>query len=139
MATPVPVDRPSQPRRGQRQGGVQDRYQPIFLLGRGGMGTVEVALERGSAGLERVVALKRLLPEQARDHRHKEMFLREARLAALLRHPNVVHAYAFGELYGELFLAMEYVEGETLAHVVSTMRDRAAGPLEPAMAAFLLA
>ena len=92
------------------------------------MGTVEVALERGAEGFERVVALKRLLPEQARDPRHKEMFLREARLAALLQHPNVVHAFAFGELYGELFLAMEYVEGETLARVPRRRRgEREAG------------
>jgi serine/threonine-protein kinase len=84
------------------------------------MGTVEVALERGANGFERIVALKRLLPEGARDPRHKEMFLREARLAALLAHPNVVHAYAFGELCGDPFMAMEYVEGEPLSHLLRT-------------------
>src|SRR5262249_45416988 len=121
MATPVPAHSedvagafPRDPRRSRpsRAGGVEDRYRSLFVVGRGGWGAVEVALERGHAGFARIVALKRLLPEQARDPRHKEMFLREARLAALLRHPNVVHAFAFGELYGELFLAMEYVEGE---------------------------
>ncbi len=76
------------------------------------MGTVEVALERAEKGSERVVALKRLLPEGARDPRRKEMFLREARLATLVTHPNVAHAFAYGNLQGELFMAMEYVEGE---------------------------
>ena len=140
MATPVPaVPVPDIPRRTTRPGGVEDRYRSLFVIGRGGMGTVEVALERGAGGFERVVALKRLLPEQARDPRHKEMFLREARLAALLKHPNVVHAFAFGELYGELFLAMEYVEGETLSHVLSAVRERDAGRLDPALVAFVLA
>jgi serine/threonine protein kinase len=142
-ATPAPaVPVHDVPRRTTRPGGVEDRYRSLFVIGRGGMGTVEVALERGPEGFERVVALKRLLPEQARDPRHKEMFLREARLAALLQHPNVVHAFAFGELYGELFLAMEYVEGETLAHVLTTARGGAQGegqPLDPAVVAFVLA
>src|ERR1019366_6263570 len=102
MATPVPaVPVPDIPRRTTRPGGAEDRYRSLFVIGRGGMGTVEVALERGPGGVERVGALKRLLPAAERDPRHKEMFLREARLAALLKHPNVVHAFPFGELYGE--------------------------------------
>jgi serine/threonine-protein kinase len=102
------------------------------------MGSVEVALEvRGREG-ERVVALKRLLPEGARDSRHKEMFLREARLAALLAHPNVVHAFAFGELAGELFIAMEYIEGEPLSHVLRAAQT-SGRRLAPALVAFLLA
>jgi eukaryotic-like serine/threonine-protein kinase len=121
-----------------RPGGVEDRYRSLFVIGRGGMGTVEVALEQGAEGFERVVALKRLLPEGARDSRHKEMFLREARLAALLAHPNVVHAFAFGEIYGELFIAMEYVEGEPLSDVLRTARDRDCG-LAPGLVAFVLA
>ncbi len=102
------------------------------------MGTVEVAIERSQDGFERLVALKRLLPEGARDRRHKEMFLREARLAALLVHPNVVHAFAFGELYGELFLAMEYVEGEPLSRVLSAARS-ANTTLDPTLVAYVLA
>src|SRR5271166_3316751 len=139
MATPAPaVPVPDAPRRTTRAGGVEDRYRSLFVVGRGGMGAVEVALERGLAGFERIVALKRLLPEQARDPRHKEMFLREARLAALLKHPNVVHAFAFGELYGELFLAMEYVEGETLTRVLAAGRGEKRG-VDPATVAFVLA
>ncbi|HEX4513012.1 MAG TPA: serine/threonine-protein kinase, partial [Polyangiaceae bacterium] len=90
------------------------RYQPLFVIGRGGMGTIEVAAESSGA----VVALKRMNPG-VRDRRHADMFLREARLATLLNHENVVHAFAFGEQDGELLIAMEYVEGETLASLLS--------------------
>jgi serine/threonine protein kinase len=117
---------------------VEDRYQSLFVIGRGGMGSVEVALERGEGGYERIVALKRMLPETSRDARHKEMFLREAKLAALLAHPNVVHAFSFGELHGELFLAMEYVEGEPLSDVLAVARDKEGG-LVAALAAHVLA
>ncbi len=116
-------------------------YQSLFVIGRGGMGSVEVALERGPDGFERVVALKRLLPESARDPRRKQMFLREAHLASLLTHRNVVHTLAFGELGGELFLAMEYVEGEPLSRVLGSEgapgeKGRALGP---ALVSYVLA
>jgi serine/threonine-protein kinase len=115
-----------------------DRYRPLYAIGRGGMGIVEVALEQGENGFERVCALKRLLPEGARDKRHTEMFLREARLAALLSHPNVVHGFAFGEVDGEFFLAMEYVEGETLARLLTTLREKKE-KLPAGLAAFIVA
>ena len=98
-----------------------DRFEPLFVIGRGGMGSVEVAAEHGVAGV-RVVALKRLLPH-VKDRRHVAMFLREARLAALLDHKNVVHALAYGEHDGELLFAMEYVEGETLASLLERRRS----------------
>ena len=115
---------------------VLDRYRPLYVIGRGGMGTIEVAIDTGSRG---VVALKRMLPG-VRDRRHADMFMREARLATLLNHENVVHAFAFGEQDGELLIAMEYVAGETLARLQS---DRNVGgapkgiPLDVAM--FVLA
>lgn len=115
-----------------------DRYRSLYAIGRGGMGVVEVALEQGENGFERVCALKRLLPEGARDKRHTEMFLREARLAALLSHPNVVHGFAFGEVDGEFFLAMEYVEGETLSRLLNTLRDKKE-KLSAGLAAFVVA
>ena len=99
-----------------------ERYQPLYAIGRGGMGTIELAVERGGSG---VVALKRMLPA-VRDRQHESMFQREARLATLLNHPNVVHAFAFGEHDGELVIAMEYVEGETLA----SLREKKALPLD---------
>ena len=104
------------------------------------MGTVEAALElqvdgaseegaaagegqAEGAGYERVVALKRLLPDAARDARRVEMFLREAKLARMLDHPNIVRAYDYGEVDGELFLAMEYVEGQALSRVLKALAE----------------
>lgn len=114
------------------------RYLSLFGVGRGGMGLIEVALARGPQGFERIVALKRLLPEATRERRHADMFLREARLAAQLQHPNVVHAFDFGELGGEYFLAMEYIEGETLARVVD-VASRPGRGVDPVLAAHILA
>ncbi len=110
-----------------------DRYRPLFVIGRGGMGKVEAAVERGVAGT-RVVALKRLLPH-VKDRRHTDMFLREARLAALLDHKNVVHALAYGQHDEELLFAMEYVEGETLSTLLGALRR----PLPPEVSAWILA
>ena len=103
--------------------GLSARYRSLFVIGRGGMGTVEAALEIQKEGFERVVALKRLLPDSARDARRVEMFLREARLAAMLDHTNVVRAFDYGEIDGELFLAMEYVEGQALSRVLRALHD----------------
>jgi serine/threonine-protein kinase len=115
------------------------RYRSLFEIGRGGMATIEVALERSSAGFERIVALKRLHPHSARERRQTEAFAREARLAVWLVHPNVVHAFDFGETDGELFLAMEYVEGESLSTMIRAARDRSSGPLPPEIVASILA
>ncbi len=101
------------------------------------MGRVDLALER-AGGVERIVALKRIRRELANNERNVDLFLREARLAALISHPSVVHTLAFGDGGGELYLAMEYVDGETLSAVLE--RARAAGtPLEPALALHILA
>jgi hypothetical protein len=102
------------------------------------MGRVEVALQRSGAGFERIVALKRLLPRGPRDARQVQMFLREARIATLLTHPNVVHAFSFGEAEGELFLAMQYVDGEPLSRVLAAAMATSGG-LEPVVVAWVLA
>ncbi|MBX3219423.1 MAG: protein kinase [Labilithrix sp.] len=122
---------------------VKAPYRSLFVLGRGGMGSVEAALspldeDDDTSRRQRVVALKRLLPDAARDRRRAEMFLREARLAAMLDHPNVVRAYDYGEIDGELYLAMEYVEGQPLSRVLSAL-EAAGERMPPAVAAWLLA
>jgi serine/threonine-protein kinase len=99
---------------------VGGRYRSLFVVGKGGMGSVEAALQESG---DRVVALKRLLPDAARDRRRVDMFLREAKLAAMLSHPNVVTAYDYGEIDGELYLAMEYVEGQPLSRVLRALAE----------------
>ncbi|HVP00502.1 MAG TPA: protein kinase [Bryobacteraceae bacterium] len=86
-------------------------YRILSTLGQGGMGEVFLAED---TTLHRKVALKVLLPEVARDSDKLKRFLQEARAASALSHPNAAHIYEIGEENGRHFLAMEYIEGETL-------------------------
>ena len=95
---------------------VVGRYELVRPLGHGAMATVDLAHD---VELDRPVALKRLAENLARDKDLRRRFLREARLAARLAHPNVVRVFDVGEDDGRPFIAMEYVEGETLAELVA--------------------
>ncbi len=95
---------------------VAGRYELVRALGHGAMATVDLARD---VELDRPVALKRLAENLARDEDLRRRFVREARLAARLAHPNVVPVYDVGEDDGRPFIAMEYVEGETLAELVA--------------------
>jgi serine/threonine protein kinase len=108
---------------------VAGRYELVRPLGHGAMATVDLALD---VELDRPVALKRLAENLARDEDLQRRFAREARLAARLAHPNVVRVFDVGEDDGRPFIAMEYVEGETLAELVARRRR-----LSPAEAATL--
>ncbi len=96
---------------------IAGRYRVERPLGHGAMSTVDLALD---VELDRQVALKRLAENLARDDDLRSRFKREARLAARLAHPNVVQIYDVGEDdEGRPFIAMEYVEGETLAELLA--------------------
>jgi serine/threonine protein kinase len=86
-------------------------YRVLSVLGSGGMGIVFKAED---PGLKRLVAIKAILPKIAKDASAKERFLREARLAARFKHENVVGIHQVGEENGAMFLAMEFLEGESL-------------------------
>jgi serine/threonine-protein kinase len=88
------------------------RYTVERTLGGGGMAVVYLALDRE---LDRPVAIKVLAGHVLGDEAFRERFVREARMAARLSHPNVVSIYDTGEDDGRPFIVMEYVEGETLA------------------------
>jgi hypothetical protein len=111
-------------------GAVVGQYRIDGLLGSGGMGTVYLAEH---LVLHSQVGLKVLRPDLAQDPDFRERFLREARSAASLDHPNVVPMYDAGEAAGSLFIAMRYVEGTDLARVLATEGD-----LEPARAIAIL-
>ncbi|MFH1745677.1 MAG: protein kinase, partial [Planctomycetota bacterium] len=87
-------------------------YKIIGMLGRGGMGIVLKAYEES---LNRTVALKILRPELAGDLNIVRRFEREAKAAAALRHPNIVTVHAVGSERGTHFIAMEYINGPSLA------------------------
>ncbi len=89
----------------------------IELLGKGGMGAVYKARQRG---LDRVVAVKILPPEVGRDPAFAERFTREARALAHLNHPNIVTVYEFGHVDGLYYLIMEYVDGVNLRQAIQT-------------------
>jgi eukaryotic-like serine/threonine-protein kinase len=94
------------------------RYVLYDAIASGGMATVHFARMIGPVGFNRTVAVKRLHPHFADDPEFVSMFLDEARLAARIRHPNVVPTIDVVALKGELFLVMDYVPGETLARLV---------------------
>jgi tRNA A-37 threonylcarbamoyl transferase component Bud32 len=91
----------------------------IELLGQGGMGAVyKVRQPR----LNRFVALKILSPEKQNDPQFAERFEREARALAWLTHPNIVTVYDFGEMQGNYYLLMEFVDGMTLRQLLQARR-----------------
>ena len=102
---------------------VNDRYRVERSIGRGGMAEVFLAHD---ILLDRPVALKVLFPEYAIDPNFVERFRREAQSAAALTHPNIVAVYDWGKVNATYFIAMEYVEGKTLA---TLLKER--GPLSP--------
>lgn len=86
-------------------------YVVYERLGMGGMATVHRAKKRGIAGYERGVALKRLLPHLAEDQEFIKSFVREAKLASMLVHPNIAQIYEFNRVGSTYYIAMEHVEG----------------------------
>ena len=95
-------------------------YKVLSLLGRGGMG--EVYLARDSR-LDRKVALKILPADLAANQDRMRRFVQEAKAAAALNHPNIAHIYEIGEADGVNFIAMEFIDGQTLRQCILDLRQ----------------
>ena len=105
------------------------RYQLIELLGRGGMGEVWRAHD---TTIDRVVAIKTLLPHYAKDPDFDKRFRREARTAARLDHPHVVPIHDVGEIDGRLYVTMRLIDGVDLDTLLKS------GPLQPERAVHII-
>ncbi len=100
------------------------RYALHGAIASGGMATVHLGRLLGAAGFSRTVAIKRLHAQYAQDPQFVMMFVDEARLAGRIRHPNVVPTLDVVASGDELFLVMEYVEGESLARLLKVVTKR---------------
>ena len=97
-------------------GSTISHYRIIGKLGEGGMGIVYRAED---TKLERTVALKFLGAHLLNDEEAKQRFLREAKAAAALSHPNICHVYEIDEVDGKTFISMEFVKGETIEEQIA--------------------
>lgn len=102
-----------------------ERFGQYTLLERiavGGMAEVWKARMRGVEGFQKTVAIKRILPHMTDNAEFVGMFIDEAKLAAQLTHPNIVHIYDLGKIGRDYYIAMEYVEGKDLRSLLNAGR-----------------
>src|SRR2546423_14742420 len=95
------------------------KYHVLEKIAQGGMAEVYKVKTVGIAGFEKIQALKRILPSSGSQGRFIRSFIDEARIAVELTHRNIVQVFDFGKADGELFLAMELIEGRDLRTVTA--------------------
>ena len=103
-----------------------DRIGPYLLhhkVARGGMAELFLADYMRRDGFKRRVAIKRILPHLAGNQDFIKMFTREARVAALLQHPNVVQIFDYGKIENAYFIAMEYIDGKNLGEILAALKQ----------------
>ena len=114
------------------------KYHVLDRIAQGGMAEIYKAKTVGIAGFEKILALKRILPTFAREARFIRSFIDEARIAVTLNHRNIVQVFDFGKADGELYLAMELIEGVDLKSALESAREANLGT-PPAVACCILA
>jgi eukaryotic-like serine/threonine-protein kinase len=113
------------------QGSTTQQFGKYLLqrkLAEGGMAEVFLAKQTGMEGFEKLVVVKRILPQLCSDESFVKMFLNEARVAARLNHPNVVQIFDLGKLGEQYFIAMEYVHGEDLRDLIRVLTEKGERP-----------
>ena len=104
----------------------------------GGMAEVYKARSRGQAGFEKIVVIKKILPHLAQEEEFVELFIDEARIAVQLVHVNIVQVFDLGEIDGQYFMAMEYIQGQDLSRIImKTARTQSRFPID--LALFIIA
>jgi serine/threonine protein kinase len=100
------------------------KHELVRRIGAGGMAEVHLARTYGAEGFVKNLVIKRLLPEFSEDPEIVRMFIQEARLAAHLRHANIVQIFEFDHVEGSYYIAMEWVDGVDLRRLQSTASRR---------------
>ncbi|MBI5543107.1 MAG: serine/threonine protein kinase [Deltaproteobacteria bacterium] len=109
-------------------------YAVLHQIARGGMAEIFLARATGLEGFEKLVVVKKMLPELAANSEMVKMFLDEARIAGMLHHPNVVQIYDVGQMAGQYFFAMEFLHGADVSRILKAVRNREQElPLEHAL------
>ncbi len=112
--------RPAAQPRYLKPGDKLGKYELIRQIAIGGMAELYLARTQGIEGFEKLVVVKRILPQFTENRGFVDMFLNEARLAATLHHPNIAQVYDIGVESGDYFFSMEYIHGEDLGRLVMT-------------------
>jgi eukaryotic-like serine/threonine-protein kinase len=99
------------------------RFRLLRKVAEGGMATVYEAEQVGTEGFRKRMALKVIHPSYARQGEWRQLFIDEAKLSANLIHGNIVQIYQLGEVSGDLFIAMEFIQGPTLRSVIDRHRE----------------
>ena len=100
------------------------QYTLLERIAVGGMAEVWKARMRGLEGFQKTVAIKKILPHMTHNSEFVSMFIDEAKLAAQLSHPNIIHIYDLGKIANDYFIAMEYVEGRDLRTIGNLARQK---------------
>ncbi len=98
-------------------------YRLREKIAQGGMAELYMADYVRQDGFKRTMAVKRVLPHLAKNQDFINMFIREARLAALLQHPNIVQIFDFGKIQKAYFIAMEYIDGMNLGQIMASLKS----------------
>ena len=122
--------------RSLRPGDHFGRYQLLDRIGTGGMAEVFRAIAQGVEGFEREFVIKRIRPDKSDSPNFVQMFCEEARITALLNHPNIAQVYDFGHADGAYFMVMDHLVGSDLSAVMRTLRARD-GAMPPSVAVYV--
>ncbi|HNX51645.1 MAG TPA: protein kinase, partial [Thermoanaerobaculaceae bacterium] len=121
----APVSKPAvEPVPAAQVGTPFGQYDLIEPIATGGMAEVFKARMRGVEGFQKIVAIKRILPHLTENDEFVTMFIDEAKLAAQLQHPNIIHIYDLGKLEKSYYIAMEYIDGKDLRSILRMLEEK---------------